>query len=157
MGKTFVYDDATGEVVTKEELAERRAKRSPKTARSEIPDRTVERGVWRIDRKTGDFVSLEEWCRRNPDTSIGLQIVKDIEPYQNIIDGKVITSRKHHRDFKRAHGVTEVGNEKLLRERPFKETPGLKDAIKQSFEHLRSGGEVPRAKFTQKEWAKGFE
>ena len=45
----------------------------------------------------------------NPDG--GIQVIKDIEPYRNMIDGKVIGGRRQHRDFLRAHGCIEVGNE----------------------------------------------
>lgn len=48
-----------------------------------------------------------------PRKSDGLQIIKDIEPYQNIaIDGKTIGGRKQHRDMLKAHDLVEVGNEK---------------------------------------------
>lgn len=41
----------------------------------------------------------------------GLTIIKDIEPYKNVVDGGVIGSRKQHKDFLRARGMVEVGNE----------------------------------------------
>lgn len=41
----------------------------------------------------------------------GPQVIKDIEPYQNMIDGKTITSRRQHRDLLRAHNCVEVGND----------------------------------------------
>lgn len=40
-----------------------------------------------------------------------LQIMKDIEPYQSIIDGEVIGGRKQHRDHLRAHSCEEIGSE----------------------------------------------
>lgn len=54
----------------------------------------------------------------------GLTIIKDIEPYRAVgVPGKpVVTSRRHHRDTLRAHGLVEVGNGKMPeRQRP---TPG---------------------------------
>lgn len=42
----------------------------------------------------------------------GLQIIKDIEPYENIaVDGKVIGGRRQHRDMLRAHRLIEVGDQ----------------------------------------------
>ncbi len=42
----------------------------------------------------------------------GLQVIKDIEPYQAIaVDGRVIGGRRQHREMLRAHGLVEVGNE----------------------------------------------
>lgn len=41
----------------------------------------------------------------------GPQVIKDIEPYQNMIDGKTITSRRQHRDLLRAHNCVEIGND----------------------------------------------
>ena len=40
-------------------------------------------------------------------------VIRDIEPYKNMIDGKMITSRSAHRDLLRAHNCVEVGNEKM--------------------------------------------
>ena len=42
-----------------------------------------------------------------------VQIVPDIKPYRNMIDGKVISSRSAHRTLLRDHGCIEVGNEKM--------------------------------------------
>lgn len=42
----------------------------------------------------------------------GLQIIKDMEPYQNIaVDGKMIGGRRQHRDMLRAHKLIEVGDQ----------------------------------------------
>lgn len=67
----------------------------------------------------------------------GLQIIPDIEPYRNVIDGKVIGGRRQHRDFLRAHGCIEVGNERVQRrEAPLPE-PDM--AIKKAFHDLGYG------------------
>lgn len=43
----------------------------------------------------------------------GLQVIKDIEPFQNIaIDNGYIGGRKQRRDMMKAHGLIEIGNEK---------------------------------------------
>jgi len=38
-------------------------------------------------------------------------ILPDIAPYQSMIDGRMITSRSHHRRHLKANGCVEVGNE----------------------------------------------
>ena len=48
---------------------------------------------------------------RTDEERIGLQIIKDIEPYKNVVDGGVIGSRKQHKDFLRGRGLIEIGNE----------------------------------------------
>lgn len=67
-----------------------------------------------------------------PGEGQGLQVISDLEPYQNMIDRKVIGGRKQHRDFLRAHGCIEVGNEKhdTIKPRPEKRDPHLRDQIK---------------------------
>jgi len=51
--------------------------------------------------------------RKGESNSKSLQVMGDIQPYKNTIDGKVIGGRKQHRDFLRAHGMVEVGNENV--------------------------------------------
>ena len=41
----------------------------------------------------------------------GLNIMRDIEPYQNMKDRGWITSRSQHREFLKKHNFVEVGNE----------------------------------------------
>ena len=44
----------------------------------------------------------------------GLQVIRDIEPFRNIaVDGAIIGGRKQRRDMMRAHGLIEVGTERL--------------------------------------------
>lgn len=42
-----------------------------------------------------------------------IHIMPDIQPYKSMVDGSRITSRSTHRDHLKAHGVIEVGNEKM--------------------------------------------
>lgn len=114
--------------------------------------------IW--DEETKSVLPREEVHARRAQQRFGKGgvIIKDIEPYQNIIDGKVIGGRKQHKDFLRAHNMQEVGNEtKHMRPKPYKEAPGIKEAIKESYEQLRSGHEAARPRYTPGTWAKGFE
>ena len=45
--------------------------------------------------------------------SEGPMIFGDIQPYQSMIDGTMITSRSQHREHLKAHGCVELGNEPL--------------------------------------------
>lgn len=38
-------------------------------------------------------------------------VIRDIEPYQSMITGEMITGRAQHRDHLKRHGRREVGNE----------------------------------------------
>ena len=68
--------------------------------------------------------------RRKDETKIGLQIIKDIEPYKNVVDGKVIGGRKEHRDFLRSRGMVEIGNDVVTKRH--EEAPGLREDIRRS-------------------------
>jgi hypothetical protein len=40
-------------------------------------------------------------------------VIRDIDPYQNMIDGRMISSRSEHRELLKRHNCVEVGNEKM--------------------------------------------
>lgn len=71
------------------------------------------RYVW--DKKArkgkGAWVSADKY--RADSHARRLQVVADIQPYQSAVTGEVIGGRRQHRDHLRAHGLEEVGNEKL--------------------------------------------
>lgn len=56
-------------------------------------------------------------------------VMVDMEPYRSPIDGSIVSSRKHHRDHMRKHGVIEVGNEKLTGKKKSYEPEGVRDDI----------------------------
>jgi hypothetical protein len=49
----------------------------------------------------------------NPSEKAGYHIIPDIQPYKNMIDGRMITSRSEHRELLKRHGCIEIGNEKM--------------------------------------------
>lgn len=55
---------------------------------------------------------IEKW-RAPPLHSDAFQIMSDIQPYQSMIDGHMVTSRSEHRTHLRDHNCIEVGNEKM--------------------------------------------
>ena len=54
------------------------------------------------------MIEAEKYVRQDPDAPM---VMKDIQPYQSMIDGSEITSRSRHREHLREHGCVEVGNE----------------------------------------------
>jgi hypothetical protein len=84
---------------------------------------------WIQDPTTNRFVPEEEYYRPAPNQAP--LVMPDISPYRNVVDGKEITSRSHHRAFLRQHGLIEVGNEPLRPRKPAP-VPGLVDDIKRA-------------------------
>ena len=99
--------DGEYELVPRDELNAWLAKHyPPKPGPSFIPKR-VERGRWilrngELIRVTAEIVPFRH----------GMQIIKDIEPFQNVaIDrNEIIGGRKQKRDMMRARGVVECGD-----------------------------------------------
>lgn len=79
---------------------------------------------WVQDRETGELVPKGEYVRE----SRGPMIMKDIEPFQSMIDGRLITSRSRMREHYRENRVIEIGNERIT-PKPYSPAPGLREAI----------------------------
>lgn len=80
-----------------------------KCRKAEVKFKMVERGRWRWI--NGELVKVSG--DQGPKKAKGLQIIKDIEPFQNIaIDNGYIGGRRQKRDMMRAHNLIEVGNER---------------------------------------------
>lgn len=74
--------------------------------------------------------------------SQGIQIIKDIEPYRNVVDRKVVGGRRQHRDFLRAYNLVEVGDQAKT-ELPRQENrvdKALGYEIKRQMDRLRDAG-----------------
>jgi hypothetical protein len=84
---------------------------------------------WIQDPVTNKFIPEEDYIR--PGTGQAPMVISDIEPYRNVVDGRLITSRSHHRTFLRQHGLIEVGNEKMEPRKP-QLAPGLKEDIRRA-------------------------
>ncbi len=73
----------------------------------------------------------------------GLLVMGDIQPYQSMVDGRMIEGRRQHREHLRAHQLIEVGNEtKYLKNPTYQKAPGLKDTI---IRELRRAKDAQRA------------
>lgn len=97
----------------------------------------TERGRWVYDKAARDFVPAAEYYAREHASKSGLQIVSDIKPYKSVVTGEVIGGRRQHRDHLRAHGVIEVGNEKMTTRTPDVSPAG--PDVKRAFEMVRGG------------------
>lgn len=67
------------------------------------------RGSFVFDPETNKLVPKDEYYGSS--TVAAPFVMADIQPYKNMVDGKMITSRSHHREFLKANRLTEVGNE----------------------------------------------
>lgn len=84
------------------------------------------------DPVTLKLVPAEEW--RGPSISTSAYVVPDIQPYQSMITGEMITSRSHHRAHLSQHGCFEIGNEvdaamKSARPQPKADREGIRRTI----------------------------
>ena len=62
----------------------------------------------------GEMVYLrEEYSPPKRSNLVSPTVVRDIEPYKNMINGGIITSRSEHRELLKRHNCVEVGNEKM--------------------------------------------
>lgn len=61
-------------------------------------------------------------------------VAADIQPYQSMVTGEMITSRSQHRAHLKQHKMIEVGNETahIKPKGPIKPPPGLKETIVQA-------------------------
>lgn len=72
----------------------------------------VERGSWVVRLIDGKPQLIAKHLAAPLQRANGLQIIKDIEPFQNIaVDNGYIGGRRQRRDMIRAHNLIEVGNE----------------------------------------------
>lgn len=64
-------------------------------------------------------------------------VMPDIQPYQSMIDGSMITSRSQHREHLKAHGCIEIGNEKITPKADLRNT-GAREALIRSVQQAKA-------------------
>ncbi len=87
--------------------------------------------------KTGKIAEFENgelvWASPeylHPQTVQTHMVMPDIQPYQSMVDGSMITSRSAHRAHLRQHRLVEIGNEtKYLQSKPLTPPQGLKKTL----------------------------
>lgn len=92
-------------------------------------DKKPVRGSFVWDPVTRSMVSKEEYYQ-NMEVNAPM-VMADIQPYQSMVTGEMITSRSHHRAHLKQHQMVEIGNEtKYLQNTRKQESPaGLKQRI----------------------------
>ena len=100
------------------------------------------RKTYRWSNREKTLLPLDEWLAKyGNDSNTAHMIMTDIQPYQSQIDGRMITSRSHHRNHLREHGCIEVGNDSSIINPIYKppgSPPGLKEKIIQAVDkHTR--------------------
>lgn len=55
-------------------------------------------------------------------------VMGDIKPYQSVVTGEEIGGRRQHREHLKAHGLIEVGNEKV-KPSAIPDVPGRREAL----------------------------
>jgi hypothetical protein len=70
-------------------------------------DKKPTRGSFVYDKEKGELVPKEEYYSAS--VSNAPFVMNDIQPYKNMIDGQMITSRSTHREFLKANRLVEIG------------------------------------------------
>lgn len=82
------------------------------------------------DPHTHKLIPAEEWY--GPSDHKAPFVMPDIQPYQSMQTGEMITSRSHHRAHLRQHGLVEIGTEikaAMTQQRPKDDREGRRRAI----------------------------
>jgi hypothetical protein len=66
------------------------------------------RGSFIQDPETGELVPKDQYYAPS---NASHYVMPDIQPYQSMQTGEMITSRSHHRAHLKQHGLIEIGNE----------------------------------------------
>jgi hypothetical protein len=95
----------------------------------------TQRGSWVYDREKKDLVPRDEY---HGSRGVGVHVIGDIDPYKSIVTGEVVGGRRQHREHMKAHGLVEVGTEKLEGDKHKPMTRPHED-IKQALDMVNSG------------------
>lgn len=79
---------------------------------------------------------LVEITREIPEPDAPM-VMPDIQPYQSMVDGSLISSRSRHREHLKQHGLIEVGNERLKPGADLRKT-GAKEALIRSLQEAKA-------------------
>jgi hypothetical protein len=100
-------------------------------------EKKVQRGRFIWDKEKREFVPFDEYVA--PVDHNAPMVMPDIQPYQSMIDGSMITSRSQHRSHLKQHGCIEIGNEtKYLKAKPVTPPSGLTETLARvAYERLK--------------------
>ena len=74
--------------------------------------------------------------KRDETDDPGYMVMPDIQPYQNMVNGGIITSRSKHREFLKQHNLVEIGNEKQKSVADLRKT-GVKESLVASMQRAK--------------------
>lgn len=112
-----------------------------------MQDVAMVRGSWVYDSETHRWIPKDQYrkavkrareARRMRSDLPSPQIMRDIEPFQNVaVDGAEISSRSAKREMMKRHDLVEVGNEKRVTKRQGRKAmPTVKDSLKRAIQEL---------------------
>lgn len=79
-----------------------------------------------IQDKNGNLIPEEEYYQREEVNAP--MILPDIQPYRSMATGEMITGRRQHREHLKAHGLVEIGNEKMTPKKASIDREGIRRA-----------------------------
>ncbi len=93
---------------------------------------------WSVGRAERDAARAEREAGRTAyrGKGQGIQVVPDIAPFIEPIEGKVIGGNRQKREFMRHHGVIDTGDERVKENKPQRDAVG--PDIKRAIEELES-------------------
>jgi hypothetical protein len=97
----------------------------------------AKRGSYVYDKEKGELVPKEEYYSAN--VSNAPFVMNDIQPYKNMVDGQMITSRSTHREFLKANRLVEIGTETkahLTKQAPKVDRESIKRDIHHAMQRL---------------------
>lgn len=86
---------------------------------------------------SSDHIYKGRYCFYPKNINKSLIFIKDIEPYKNVVDGKLIKNRREHRDFLKAYNLIELGNDKFPERKP-EPLPDVRVTMSEVYEKLRN-------------------
>lgn len=90
-------------------------------------------GEWHDLEEPWPSACMDHYRRRDQANGKSAHILEDIQPYKNVY-GEVIGGRKQHRDFLRARGLVEVGNEDVKQQ--YQPPPPVAPDVKRVMDEL---------------------
>ena len=80
------------------------------------------------DRVTHKLIPIEDYVP--PTENRSALVIPDIQPYQSMLTGEMITGRAQHRAHLKAHGCIEIGNENPIQKQPEPKSNVKQDLIR---------------------------
>lgn len=84
-----------------------------------------------IFRSLANYDDLPDCCGQRTERVLSAPaVLADIQPYQSMATGEWITSRSQHRDHLKSQGLTEVGNDSMVKKESYLDKKQQKEALR---------------------------